>query len=368
MPPRLRRTAKTRHSASHAVPSEPVNEQMSVEVHRKSAFVGSVVDHFVEPMIQPIIGLERPTQSLDPDHLQALIDGIAAEIALETKRGRVADFIPELARVDLERFGIAVALPTGQTFASGDAQLRFSIQSISKVFTLAMALGRVGDELWLRVGREPSGLAFNSILQLEQEGGRPRNPFVNAGAIVVTDAILAANEPRELLAELLRFIRAVAEDEDVHINKRVAKSEANNAHQNWALAHMLKAKRNLRNDPARVLGAYFHQCAIEMTCVQLALAGRFLIGPSARAPISADNIRHINAVMMTCGHYDGSGEFAYRVGLPGKSGIGGGILLIVPGRASVAVWSPGLNEQGNSLLGTIAAERLARRMGWTVFA
>ncbi|RUV97438.1 glutaminase [Mesorhizobium sp.] len=300
--------------------------------------------------------------------MEVILGEIATAMASEADRGRVADFIPELARVDPKLFGIAVALPTGQTITSGDARVPFSIQSISKVFTLAMGLGRLGDELWMRVGREPSGLAFNSILQLEQEGGRPRNPFVNAGAIVVTDAILAANQPRELLAELLRFVRAAAGDDDIHINKRVAKSEANNAHRNWALAHMLKARNNLRNDPHRVLGAYFHQCAIEMNCVQLACAGRFLIGAPETALISVENVRHINALMMTCGHYDGSGEFACRVGLPGKSGVGGGILVVVPGRASVAIWSPGLNDQGNSALGTTAAERLARHMGWTVFS
>lgn len=305
--------------------------------------------------------------SLDLDHLETVLGDIVADMASKEGRGRVADFIPELAQVDPTLFGIAVALPSGQVFASGDAQVPFSIQSISKVFTLAMGLGRLGDELWSRVGFEPSGLAFNSILQLEQEGGRPRNPFVNAGAIVVTDAILAANEPRELLAELLHFVRAAAGDDDIHINKQVAKSEANSAHQNWALAHMLKAQHNLRNDPDRVLGAYFHQCAIEMSCVQLARAGRFLTGTPETGLISTDNVRQINALMMTCGHYNGSGEFALKVGLPGKSGVGGGILLVVPGGASAAIWSPGLNKQGNSALGTAAAERLARQMGWTVF-
>jgi len=305
--------------------------------------------------------------SLDLRTLELVLDEIVMEMASQGDRGRVADFIPELARVDPTLFGIAVALPTGQTIARGDAQIPFSIQSISKVFTLAMGLGRLGDELWTRVGREPSGLAFNSILQLEQEGGRPRNPFVNAGAIVVTDAVLATSEPREFLAELLRFVRATSGDDDIHINKRVAKSEANSAHRNWALAHMLKARDNLRNEPDRVLGAYFHQCAVELNCVQLAGAGRFLIGSPTIGLISADNVRQINALMMTCGHYDGSGEFACRVGLPGKSGVGGGILVIVPGCASVAIWSPGLNDQGNSALGTVAAERLARQMGWTLF-
>lgn len=304
---------------------------------------------------------------IDRQHLQSILDRIAAEAASEVSRGRVADSIPELSRIDPTLFGVAIALPTGETITSGDAQVPFSVQSISKVFTLAMALGRIGDELWMRVGREPSGLAFNSILQLEQEGGRPRNPFVNAGAIVVTDAVLATSTPREFLGELLRFIRAAAGDDNIHIRERVAKSEANYAHRNRALAHMLKARENLRNEPDRVLGAYFHQCAVEMNCVQLACAGRFLIGSPATGLISGDHVRQINALMMTCGHYNGSGEFACRVGLPGKSGVGGGILVIAPRIASVAIWSPGLNEQGNSALGTAGAERLARQMGWNIF-
>lgn len=311
--------------------------------------------------------IRRRRRMLDLEHLQKTLRYIVSDTTSEENRGRVADFIPELSRIDPKQFGIAVALPSGQVISSGDAYVAFSIQSISKVFTLAMALGRLGDELWTRVGFEPSGLAFNSILQLEQEGGRPRNPFVNAGAIVVTDAILAGNEPRELLAELLRFLRAAACNDEIHINEQVAKSEANSAHQNWALAHMLKARNNLRNSPERVLGAYFHQCAIEMSCAQLACAGLFLIGTPATGVISTENVRQINALMMTCGHYNGSGEFALRVGLPGKSGVGGGILVLVPGLASIAIWSPGLNEQGNSTLGTKAAARLAQLMGWNVF-
>ncbi|WP_417280940.1 glutaminase [Celeribacter sp.] len=307
------------------------------------------------------------TPTLELHGLQEVLDGISRAMERETERGRVADFIPELACVDKSQFGIAVALSSGEVFASGDAQTQFSIQSISKVITLAMALGRLGDGLWARVGREPSGLAFNSILQLEQEGARPRNPFVNAGAIVVTDAILATSEPREVLAEILQFLRTASGDNSIHISELVAKSEANSAHRNLALAHMLKARNNLVNEPSRVLGVYFHQCAIEMTCVQLASAGRFLMSTPETNLISAENIACINALMMTCGHYDGSGEFAYRVGLPGKSGVGGGILAIVPGRASIAIWSPGLNEQGNSALGTLAAEKLARRMGWSIF-
>jgi len=300
--------------------------------------------------------------------MQALLDQIAAEMATATDRGKVASYIPELAKIEPNQFGIAVALPDGETFSAGDAHTPFSIQSISKVFTLAIALGRLGDQIWARVGREPSGLAFNSILQLEQENGIPRNPFVNAGAIAVTDAILHGRQPREVLAELLRFIQAAAEDDSISINQAVAKSEQATAHRNIALAEFMAAMGNLRNPSQLTIGTYTHQCAVEMTTAQLARSGRFLLGaPGAPRLVSLARIRRINALMMTCGHYDASGEFAYRVGLPGKSGVGGGILAIAPGKASIAVWSPGLNAYGNSKLGALAVEKLARGMGWSVF-
>jgi glutaminase len=301
-------------------------------------------------------------------NLQDILDRIAADMAGREDRGEVARYIPELARVDPGQFGIAVARPDGSVTSAGDSTLPFSIQSISKVFTLSIALGRLGDQLWSRVGREPSGQAFNSILQLEHERGRPRNPFINAGAIAVTDAILAGHQPKELLGEILRFVRAAAGDDDIHINDAVARSETATGHRNLALASFMKSYGNLINAPEMTLGAYFHQCAIEMNCRQLALAGLYLTNaPGTPRMLGPDRVRRINAIMMTCGHYDASGDFAFRVGLPGKSGVGGGILCIVPGRAAIAVWSPGLNAQGNSLLGTQAVERLARDMGWSVF-
>jgi glutaminase len=242
------------------------------------------------------------------------------------------------------------------------------VQSITKVFTLAIALGRSGDQLWKRVGREPSGRAFNSIVQLEAEQGRPRNPFINAGAIVTTDEVLTGREPRETLAEILQFVRAAASDDDIHINETVAASETAHGHRNFALAHFLASCGNLNNPPEKTLGTYFHHCAIDMSARQLAMAGRFLI-ETDKLPrmILPPRIRRLNALMLTCGHYDGSGDFAYRVGLPAKSGVGGGILAIVPGRASIAVWSPGLNRYGNSKKGTQAMARLAREMGWSIF-
>ena len=300
--------------------------------------------------------------------LQAILDDICADMRSAEDRGAVASYIPQLAQVSPDHFGISVALPSGDVLSAGDAQVPFSIQSVSKVFTLAMALGRMGDQLWTRVGREPSGEAFNAILQLEREKGRPRNPFINAGAIVTTDAALSGNAPREFLGELLRFIRTAAQDDDIHINDAVAASEQATGDLNRSLAYFMLSHGNLLNAPDLTLGAYFHQCAVAMTCEQLARAGLFLTGAEGTPQMVSPARQHrINAMMMLCGHYDASGDFAYRVGLPGKSGVGGGIMVIVPGRAAIAVWSPGLNAQGNSKLGTEAIEMLARRTGWSVF-
>lgn len=300
--------------------------------------------------------------------MQNLLNDISAQASAEPDKGNVATYIPELAGIDPNQFGIAIALADGQVFTAGDADVPFSIQSVSKVFALALALGRVGDQLWQRVGREPSGLAFDSILLLERENGVPRNPFINAGALVTTDTYLAGSSPREALGELLRFIRAAADDDSIHMNEKVARSEIATGHRNFSLAHYLASHGNLRASVDKVLGTYCHQCAVEMTCRQLALAGRFLVdADDMPALVSIERRRRINALMMTCGHYDGSGDFAFRVGMPGKSGVGGGILVISPGRASIAVWSPGLNRYGNSKLGTEAMEFFARKTGWSVF-
>lgn len=304
--------------------------------------------------------------------LAETIAEIAAEMASRTERGKVASYIPELAGIDAGQFGIAVVDAEGNLAAAGDSAVPFSIQSVSKVFTLTLALGKVGDTLWNRVGREPSGNAFNSITQLEYEKGIPRNPFINAGAIVVADAILAGHTPKVALGEVLRFLRFIADDEDIHIDQKVARSEQDTGFRNAALANYLRAFGNLRAPVEQVLGVYFHHCAIAMTCRQLALAGRYLAfggrHPTAGGRVvSSQRAKRINALMLTCGHYDGSGDFAFKVGIPAKSGVGGGILAVVPGKASIAVWSPGLDAQGNSVLGSEALEILSQRMQWSVF-
>ena len=304
--------------------------------------------------------------------LKTIVEEIATEMRGRRDRGEVASYIPELARVDPTAFGLAVIDADGEIALGGDAETAFSIQSVSKVFTFTLALGMVGERLWKKVGREPSGSPFNSIVQLERERGIPRNPFINAGAIAVTDVILSGHQPREALGEILRFLRFLADDPDIHIDKAVAASEQRTGFRNSALANYMKSFGVLENPVEHTLGVYFHHCAIAMSCRQLAMAGRFLAhggrNPSTgMSVVPPERARRINAVMLTCGHYDGSGEFAYRVGLPGKSGVGGGILAIAPGRASIAAWSPGLDASGNSHLGRIALEALTKRMGWSIF-
>ncbi|MFB9911434.1 glutaminase [Rhizobium paknamense] len=304
--------------------------------------------------------------------LQAIVDDIASMMAPRLGEGRVADYIPELANIDPRQFGLAVTTVDGQTFHSGDATTAFSVQSISKVFMLTLALGKAGESIWKRVGREPSGSAFNSIVQLEHEHGIPRNPFINAGAIVITDMVLAGHKPREAIGEFLRFIRFLADDESITIDEKVARSEQATGFRNFALANFMRSFGNLEHPADLVLGTYFHQCALAMSCVQLSRAGLFLANRGTNpltgfSVVSPKRARRINALMLTCGHYDGSGDFAYHVGLPGKSGVGGGILAIAPGKASIAVWSPGLNKVGNSALGSEALEMLAIRTGWSVF-
>ena len=285
-------------------------------------------------------------------------------------RGKVANYIPSLACIDPARFGIAIVTPDGAVHSGGDADTAFSIQSVSKVFALTMALGRVGGDLWHRVGVEPSGSAFNSIVQLEAERGIPRNPFINAGALVVSDVVLGEAEPREAIGDLLRFVRHLASDDTITIDEAVAASEADTGYRNIALANYIKSFGDM-NRPADALKLYFHQCALALSCRQLAMAGRYLMlegrHPGGGTVVAPQRARRILALMLTCGHYDGSGEFAFRVGIPGKSGVGGGILAIVPGRASIAVWSPGLNARGNSKVGSEALEMLAARTGWSVF-
>ncbi|MET3175283.1 UNVERIFIED_ORG: glutaminase [Arthrobacter sp. UYCu721] len=309
------------------------------------------------------------TTALKAPPLDPILDDIVRSHRPQRVSGSVPANIPLLAAVPFNRFGIAVATASGEVFSSGDADVPFSIQSISKVFTLAMALrGDSSGTLWSRVLREPSGTSFNSLVQLELEHGIPRNPFINAGALVVTDHLM--EETSDAATQVLRFLTAQAASTGPFIDEAAAASELASSSRNLALAHFLKGFGNLRQAAESVVENYVRQCSIMMTCVELAKAGLFLArnGQGALGPVvSPSDAKRIGSIMLTCGMYDAAGEFAYRVGLPGKSGVGGGILVIVPGECAICVWSPRLDAKGNSLAGTAALADLSDRTGWSVF-
>ncbi|MDO8768357.1 MAG: glutaminase [Burkholderiaceae bacterium] len=303
--------------------------------------------------------------------LQDILHHIASEAQELYGQGKVASYIPALAQVAPRQFGMAVALVDGTSVTTGSADTAFSIQSISKLFTFVLALKLVGDDLWLRIGREPSGAAFNSMVQLESEKGIPRNPFINAGALVVTDILTTryAHLDIALLGALRRLADAPALNWDAH----TAKSERDTAHRNMAMAYFMKSYGNFVNPPELVLDNYCRQCAIEMSCSQLAQATMFLANGgqdidrlmhASEQFLTADAARRVNALLLTCGAYDAAGDFAYRIGLPVKTGVGGGIVAIVPGVATVTVWGPELDAKGNSVLGAFALERLVQLTGW----
>ncbi|MEJ2858652.1 MULTISPECIES: glutaminase [unclassified Saccharothrix] len=283
--------------------------------------------------------------------------------------GRVADYIPALSGVDPTAFGFAVADVNGEALGVEDWLTPFSIQSISKVFSLALALAEDGGSLWARVGREPSGNPFNSLVQLEHEDGIPRNPFINAGALVVTDRLLTlTGDAKNAVLELLR---AESGNPAIDFDPEVARSETARGDRNAALAHFMASYGNLENPVSDVLDHYFWQCSIAMSCRDLATAGLFLARHGLRHNgtrlLDRSAAKRINSIMLTCGAYDAAGEFAFRVGLPGKSGVGGGILAVVPGRCTLCVWSPALDRHGNSVTGVDALDRFTTLTGLSVF-
>lgn len=284
--------------------------------------------------------------------------------------GRVADYIPELARISGDRFGMAVVTIDGQVFRTGEADTRFSIQSISKLFACTLAFKLLGDDLWHRVGREPSGTAFNSLVQLEAEHGKPRNPFINAGALVVTDVLCRRFVQAE--TALVEFIRRLSGEPGIDYEARVAESELQHAHRNRAMAHFMASFGNMEMPPETVVDAYCRQCAISMNCVELARAALFLanggVSPATgERVLDASSAKRLSALMLTCGTYDAAGDFVYRVGLPAKSGVGGGIVAVLPGEMAACVWSPALDANGNSLAGVQSLEWLTTFTGRSIF-
>ena len=300
---------------------------------------------------------------------KSIIEGIYQEILPFSEKGRQADYIPALAKVDPNQFGMCLHTVDGEEYPFMSADVRFSIQSISKVFALAMCLSLKGESLWQRVGKEPSGTAFNSLIQLEIEKGIPRNPFINAGALVLSDILIS--ELKDPEGEFLNFVRSLCGDDTVDYNMEVAMSERETSYLNAAITNLLKHYGTIDNDIEDVLMFYLKMCSVDMSCRQLSKA---FLAFTNHLPfeytgfrLSTSRIKRLNAVMQTCGFYDEAGEFSYLVGLPGKSGVGGGIVAVYPMRYAVAVWSPRLNSKGNSVMGMKALELLTTQTNESIF-
>jgi glutaminase len=301
---------------------------------------------------------------------QVILDELYNEIRLLPDEGQVAGYIPELAAINPNKFGVHLHTVENGHFGAGDHHEKFSIQSIGKVLALILAFQKKGEDIWTRVGVEPSGNPFNSLWQLEYEHGKPRNPLINSGAIVICDILCSLfDDPRH---ELLSFIRKISGIPSISFNEKIAASERNLGFRNAALINLMKASGNIQNDIGKVLDLYYHQCSIEMSCEDLAttfllFANHGQLISSGEQIITSSMAKRVNAIMQTCGFYDEAGEFTFKVGLPGKSGIGGGIVAIHPGKYAVAVWSPRLNKKGNSVKGMKLLEMLTTKTGSSIF-
>lgn len=301
---------------------------------------------------------------------QNILDATYKNVCALKNEGAVATYIPELAKVAPDQFGVCLTTKTGDKYVCGDAQIKFSIQSIAKVLSLSLVLSEIGEKLWKRMDFEPSGSAFNSLVQLETENGIPRNPLINAGAIVICDIICELFEnPKEALLDYIKEVSGIA---DLTYSKEIATSEQLTGYRNYALANFIKSFGNIKNSCNEVTDLYFHLCSIEMTCEELSHTFGFLANQGKQFDtnkkiVTPTQAKRINAIMQSCGFYDEAGEFAFRVGLPGKSGVGGGMVAILPNSYAIAVWSPKLNKHGNSFRGMKMLEYFTDETQDTVF-
>ncbi len=303
-----------------------------------------------------------------PDY-QSILETIHTQVRADLPEGRVASYIPGLAKISPEKFGIHLHTAEGGDFSAGDSTESFSIQSITKVLLLSMVASSEGRKLWKRVGVEASGTPFNSLVQLEYERGIPRNPFINAGALVVCDFLLSLyDDPK---SDYLNFVRRISGVPTIRYDEAVARSEREVAYRNYAMLHLMKGFGNIHNNAETIIDFYCAACSVTMNCGELSRTFGMVMNhgrlENGEEILSARRAKRINALMLTCGFYDESGEFAYKVGLPGKSGVGGGIVAVYPGKYSVAVWSPPLNPKGNSAAGCLALEMLTDMTGTSIF-
>ena len=301
---------------------------------------------------------------------QLILNEIYEIISAQKDRGELASYIPELAKVNPDNFGIYLTTVDKNEFGIGDCYTKFSIQSIAKVLSLSLAYKILREKIWARVGVEPSGTPFNSLVQLETDKGIPRNPFINSGALVICDILVS--QLKNPLQDFLSFIREISDNANVNFSKSIIESERSVGYRNIALCNFIKSFGNIINDPDEILNFYFSMCSIEMSCQELSktflfFANNGFINSGNKQILSISQTKRINAIMQTCGFYDESGEFTFKVGLPGKSGVGGGIIAIHPNNYSIATWSPKLNKKGNSYRGMRFLELLTTNTQSSIF-
>lgn len=303
-------------------------------------------------------------------NFEFLIEDIYQKVLTSKDEGKTASYIPELAKVSPSKFGIHITTINQENFGIGDCYEKFSIQSISKVLALTLAYRLVGDEIWNRVGVEPSGTSFNSLVQLEADKGIPRNPFLNAGALVICDILLSnLKNPKN---DFLNFVNSLSINKEISYSERIAQSEKKVGYRNIALCNFIKSFNRIENEPSDVLDFYFDLCSLEMSCKDLSelffyLANNGIDLNTNKQILTESQSKRMNALMQTCGFYDESGEFAFKVGLPGKSGVGGGIIAIHPDQYVIALWGPKLNQKGNSYKGINFLEEFTTRSKLSIF-
>ncbi|WP_406683688.1 glutaminase [Seonamhaeicola sp. MEBiC1930] len=302
-------------------------------------------------------------------NFQTVLNDIYNHVVSVKDKGTIASYIPELAHVDINNFGLHLKIKNGEEYGVGHYNKPFSIQSISKVLALALAASQKGSTILNRLGVEPSGHPFNQLALLEIENGIPRNPFINSGAIVVADILVTLFE--NPVESFLNYIRDLTGDKNINYNPNIAKSEKESGYRNYATANLLKSFGNLHNSVEEVLDYYFMQCALEMTCEQITKSFHLFANKGKclfeKTRLTEQQVKRINAIMLTCGFYDEAGEFAFEVGLPGKSGVGGGIVALLPDNYVITTWAPGLNEKGNSKLGMLALEQFTTKTQLSIF-
>lgn len=304
--------------------------------------------------------------------MEDLLKNLVKNNQAKSKLGEVANYIPELDKAKKDALGICIYDIDGNEYCAGDCEEKFTIQSISKIITLMLAILDNGEEyVFSKVGMEPTGDPFNSIKKLETSSRkRPYNPLINAGAIAVS-SMIKGKDAREKFQRLLDFVRKISEDDTLDVNYKIYCGESETGNRNRAMGYFLKSQNIIEGNVEDALDVYFKQCSIEATAKNLARIGLFL----ARGGKTSTGEQVINpriativkTLMVTCGMYDSSGEFAVRVGIPSKSGVGGGIVSVVPGKMGIGVFGPSLDKRGNSVAGVAVLEELSKELNLTIF-